>query len=100
MNIEVVFGLPSRQELVALSVEPGTTVEAAIEQSGIAKLFPDEDLSVYQAGIWGKPVERHRCVEDGDRVELYRPLAKDPREARRELAALGRSMGQRSTDPD
>jgi putative ubiquitin-RnfH superfamily antitoxin RatB of RatAB toxin-antitoxin module len=50
-----------------------------------------------QAGIWGRPVERDQAVSDGDRVELYRPLNMDPREARRRLAAAGRTMG--STAP-
>ncbi|MFQ5983351.1 MAG: RnfH family protein [Woeseiaceae bacterium] len=94
MNIEVAFALPGRQELIALTVDPGTTVDMAIDQSGIADLFPDEDLSACQAGIWGKPVERDHVLQEGDRLELYRPLAIDPREARRKLASLGRSMGQ------
>jgi putative ubiquitin-RnfH superfamily antitoxin RatB of RatAB toxin-antitoxin module len=103
VNIEVVFALPLRQELVALQVGSGTTVADAIRQSGIAGLFPEEDLSRCQAGIWGKPVGRDHLLQDGDRLELYRPLSLDPREARRQLARMGKSMGRaagRVTDPD
>ena len=103
MNIELVFALPDRQELIALTVDPGTTVDAAIKQSSLADRFPDEDFSTCQAGIWGKPVDRDHPLEDGDRLELYRPLRMDPRDARRKLALSGGSMGQPvddARDPD
>ena len=99
LAIEVVFALRARQELISLTVDPGTTVEMAIQQSAIGDLFPEEDLSSYQAGIWGKPVGRDHPLEDGDRLELYRPLLMDPRKARRKLAAVGRVMGQPADNP-
>lgn len=94
MAIEIVFAQQSRQELISLKVDTGTTVAMAIEQSAIGDLFPDLDLSACQAGIWGKPVSRDHVLENGDRLELYRALRMDPREARRRLAAVGASMGQ------
>ena len=94
LTIEVVFALPARQKLISLTVSPGTTAEMAIRQSAIGDLFPEEDFSDYQVGIWGKLVKRSYSLKDGDRLEIYRPLLIDPREARRELAADGRSMGQ------
>ncbi len=103
MNIEVVFALPGRQELISLTVEPETTVETAISLSAIGDRFPDEDLSSYEAGIWGKLVNRDHPLEDGDRLELYRPLLMDPRDARRKLALSGDSMGKAvddTKDPD
>ncbi len=103
MNIEVVFALPDRQELVALEVDPGTTVEMAISLSAIGDKFPEEDLSGYQTGVWGKAVNRDHRLQEGDRLELYRPLLMDPRDARRLLAASGGSMGQprgATRDPD
>ena len=99
LAIEVVFALPERQELISLTVEPGTTVAMAIMQCAIGDLFPEEDLANCQAGIWGKPVGRDHPLKDGDRLELYRPLSMDPREARRKLAADGRSMGQPDDSP-
>jgi hypothetical protein len=94
LTIEVVFALPARQELISLTVSSGTTAEMALQQSAIGDLFPDEDFSDYQLGIWGKLVTRSYSLKDGDRLEIYRPLLIDPREARRALAADGRSMGQ------
>ncbi len=103
MNIEVVFAVPGRQELISLTVDPGTTVEMAISLSAIGDRFPDEDLSGYQAGIWGRLVNPDHPLEDGDRLELYRPLLIDPRDARRRLALSGDSMGRsvgETKDPD
>ncbi len=65
-----------------------------MRQSAIGDLFPEEDFSDYQLGIWGKLVKCSYFLKDGDRLEVYRPLLIDPREARRALAADGRSMGQ------
>ncbi|HEX2138424.1 MAG TPA: RnfH family protein [Woeseiaceae bacterium] len=92
LRIEVVFALPSRQELVSLEIVDGATVGAAIELSQIAERFPDQDLSRCAAGVWGHVVDREHRLKDGDRVELYRPLLMEPQEARRELAAKGKSM--------
>ncbi len=101
VDIELVFALPERQHMMSLSVDSETTVEMAISLSKIGQSFPDEDLMSYQAGVWGKPVNRDYLLQDGDRLELYRPLAMDPREARRQLAASGRSMGgSNPKDPD
>lgn len=103
MNIEVVFALPDQQELVILEVDQGTTVEAAIALSAISDKFAGEDLSGYQAGVWGKVVSRDYRLSEGDRLELYRPLLMDPRDERRQLAARGGTMGQPrddARDPD
>lgn len=94
LTIEVVFALPARQELISLTVSPGTTAEMVMRQSAIGDLFPEEDFSDYQLGIWGKLITRSYSLKDGDRLEIYRSLLIDPREARRALAADGRSMGQ------
>lgn len=94
LAIEVAYALPGQQELISLAVAPGTTVAEAIRQSAIGDRFAGEDLGKFQAGIWGKPVNRDRVLRDGDRIEIYRPLRMDPREARRRLAAVGGSMGQ------
>ena len=83
MQVEVVFALPHRQVLLPLDVADGATVADVIAASGLARRFPEVDFDTLQAGIWGRPVERARPVSDGDRVELYRPLEIDPREARR-----------------
>ena len=71
---------------------PGATVADAVAVSGVAAEFPHVDIDSLPAGVWGHPVERDAILKDGDRVELYRPLLRDPREARRELAQAGLTM--------
>ena len=83
MQVEVVFALPERQVLRTLELQDGSTVGDAIAGSRLAGDFPEIDLEQLQTGVWGRPVERSHVLTDGDRVELYRPLAMDPREARR-----------------
>ena len=88
MQVEVVFALAKRQVLLTVDVPDGATVADAIAASGIARQFPEHDLDALQAGIWGQTVGRDRPVTDGDRVELFRPLEMDPREARRLKAGV------------
>lgn len=93
LHLEVAYAAPERQALLRLRLPAGSTVQQAIDQSGVAALFPGGDMAQLQAGVWGRPVPRSQLLEDGDRVELYRQLQIDPREARRRLAAQGLSMG-------
>jgi len=81
MRVEVVFALADKQELLVVELPDGSTVAAAIEMSRLARQFPDIDT--LQAGVWGKPTARGHVVREGDRIELYRPLEMDPRDARR-----------------
>ena len=87
LPVEIVLATPGRQLLLALDVEAGSSVADVIAQSGIGSQFPELDLDEMPAGIWGTPVSRDRPVGPGDRVELYRPLEIDPREARRQRAS-------------
>ena len=88
MRVEVVFALPDRQLLETITVDEGASVADALRLSGIEERFPDVSLDELQVGIWGKPVERTQALRDGDRVEIYRPLELDPREARRLKAGV------------
>lgn len=98
VDVEIVFALADHQELVSLSVDEGTTVADVVSQSGLSKKFPEQDLSGLQVGIWGRIAERNYRVKQGDRVELYRSLNRDPRDARRELALSGLTMREQSDD--
>ena len=84
--------MPERQELISLELPPGSTVNDAIRKSRIHERFPSQDLSGLEVGIWGRVVPRNQRLEAGDRIEIYRPLEMDPREARRRLAAAGQTM--------
>ena len=97
IKVEVAYALPDRQELLALSVPEGTTVEAAIRLSGLLEQYPDIDLGgENKVGIFGKLCKLDLVMQDGDRAEVYRPLIADPREVRRRLAAEGKTMGKKS----
>jgi putative ubiquitin-RnfH superfamily antitoxin RatB of RatAB toxin-antitoxin module len=89
LSVEVVLATPDQQVLLAVIIDEGATVADAIAASGIASRFPMLDMDEMPAGIWGKPVARDSRVREGDRVELYRPLEIDPREARRKRAQAG-----------
>ena len=86
LSVEVVLATPERQVLLSVDVEAGASVADVISRSAIASHFPGVAVADLAAGIWGKPVSREQRVREGDRVELYRPLEIDPREARRQRA--------------
>lgn len=90
IRVEVVFATPARQELRLLELPQGATVADAIDRSGLQALFEPVDFSQLEVGIWGRITARSCALQAGDRVELYRPLARDPRDARRELASAQR----------
>jgi len=79
-----VHALPERAQSVRVRVKEGATVRDVLERSG---LLP---LARGRIGIFGKLVRADARVSDGDRVEIYRPLAADPKEARRRRAAKRR----------
>lgn len=100
IRIEVAYARPERQLILALEVPAGTTALEAAKLSGIEEQFPEIDLASQRLGIFGKLCKPDRPLNAGDRVEIYRPLLVDPRVARRELAAAGKSMGKGGKDPD
>lgn len=84
LKIEVIFATPGEQVCIELEIEPGTTVEQAIAQSGIQSRCPGLRVSTVPVGIFGKRARRDTLLRDGDRVELYRPLVADPKAIRRQ----------------
>ena len=96
INIEVVYGVPTEQALLAVSVPQGVTVEEAIRHSGMLQRFDDIDLSVNAVGIWNRTCKLHDVPRDGDRIEIYRPLIADPKEVRRLRAEKAKQEGRAS----
>jgi putative ubiquitin-RnfH superfamily antitoxin RatB of RatAB toxin-antitoxin module len=88
MRIEVVYALPEAQERWLLDLPPQSTVQDAIRSSGLIERHPEIQLG--QLGIWGRPVTPETRLRDRDRVEIYRPLIADSKEARRKRAARER----------
>lgn len=96
IHIEVAYALPEHQLILDFDVDEGITVEKAIEVSGILDEFPEIDLSTAKVGIFGKLAKKDAVLVDGDRVEIYRPLIADPKEARKKRAAEGKGMKNRA----
>jgi putative ubiquitin-RnfH superfamily antitoxin RatB of RatAB toxin-antitoxin module len=86
IDIEVVYALPEKQVVRQMNLPEGTTVEQAVKLSGILLRFPEIDLLKNKLGIYGKLVPPTTVLRDRDRIEIYRPLKVDPKEARRKRA--------------
>lgn len=86
IKVEVVYALPEKQYLLKVRLPQGSTVEQAITASGILELRTDIDLAKNKVGVFSRPVKLTDTVNDGDRVEIYRPLIADPKELRRQRA--------------
>jgi putative ubiquitin-RnfH superfamily antitoxin RatB of RatAB toxin-antitoxin module len=86
MKVEVAYAKPEVQVIRRVEVAEGATAEHAIRASGLLARFPEIDLAQNKIGIFGKPCPLDRPLRPGDRVEIYRPLIADPKEARRSRA--------------
>lgn len=92
MRFEVAYGRTDEQALLMVEADTPLTAQQAIERSGILERFPEIDLSSNKIGIFGKASKLDVLLTDGDRVEIYRPLIADPKEARKKRAAEGKVM--------
>jgi putative ubiquitin-RnfH superfamily antitoxin RatB of RatAB toxin-antitoxin module len=84
LEIEIVYAHAVEQTIVRVSVAAGTTVQEALERSGMLRCIPAGAVVAY--GIFGRRVSPDHRLADGDRIECYRSLQADPRAARRARA--------------
>ena len=91
INVEVAYALPDRQFLISLKVPYGTTALQAIDRSYLRQKLPELDIS--KVGIFSQVLGSKGLadadvyeLQQGDRVEIYRPLTLDPKEIRRRRA--------------
>lgn len=89
IEVEVAYALPDKQELITLSVKQGTTAQAAVLTSGLTSKYPEIDIKETKMGIFSKPMDGKHLplpadyqLQHKDRVEIYRPLLIDPKQAR------------------
>ena len=83
VDIEVVYcAAPGQTDLLSLRMPPGATVDDALAASGLRQRHALEDAGLH-VGIWSRLVPTSTPLRDRDRVEVYRPLTVDPKEARR-----------------
>ena len=87
INVEVVYALPQRQELVHVRLAEGASVRDALEASGLLQKHPEiQPDRANKLGIYARLVKLDTEVRDRDRVEIYRPLKADPKETRKARA--------------
>jgi putative ubiquitin-RnfH superfamily antitoxin RatB of RatAB toxin-antitoxin module len=89
IEVEVAYAEPQRQFLRRITLPASATVADAIAASGLEAEL-QIDASELAVGVWSKPVARNAPLTNGDRVELYRPLTADPKDARRRRANRSR----------
>ncbi len=78
MKVSVTYALPDRQAWLDVDVPEQSTVRDAIDASGIERMFPNLDLLNQKVGVFGKLVALEARLEEGQRVEIYRPITADP----------------------
>ena len=94
IRVEVAYALPEDQRIIPVDVEPGTVAYDAAVKSKITDIFPDIDLENAKMGLFGKAVKpKTQVLEEGDRVEIYRPLKSDPKATRKARADKARKSG-------
>ena len=94
LDVEVVYASPDRQSLIAMQVPLGTTALEAVRNSGILQEFPEIDVTSASFGVFSRlldgrsnPTAEEYILLPHDRVEIYRPLLIDPKQARLRRAA-------------
>jgi putative ubiquitin-RnfH superfamily antitoxin RatB of RatAB toxin-antitoxin module len=83
IHVEVAYATPMRQVVKSLVLSAGSNVVQAIRASGLLDEYPEIDLNHQHVGVFGEFVQLDAALHDGERVEIYRALIADPKEARR-----------------
>jgi len=89
MKIGIAYAQSQRQAWFNIELPDGATIKDAIERSGILKQFPEIDLEQQKVGVFGKVSKLDAVLNDGDRVEIYRPITCDPKTVPRKAKAAG-----------
>lgn len=101
IEVEIAYAEPEKQEIKTLQVPVNTTALEAVNLSGIREDFPqipaDDEIEI---GIFSKKCTADVVLQAGDRVEIYRPLQIDPKEARRLKAEVAERRKQQAAGQD
>lgn len=89
LRVQVAYALPERQWLWLVELDAGARVGDAIQASPFPQRFPEQARETLTVGVFGKLCELDQPLRDGDRIEIYRPLLIDPKQARRQRAQRG-----------
>jgi putative ubiquitin-RnfH superfamily antitoxin RatB of RatAB toxin-antitoxin module len=88
IEVELIYALQNEQIVEPLQVPAGATIADAITQSGILLRYPGLVAERMLVGIYGRCAKASTVLREFDRIEIYRPLIADPRQARRARARL------------
>jgi uncharacterized protein len=86
IDVEVVVAWPELQVVTPVRLSAGATIAEAIERSGIRQRFPELEIDPGRLGVFASLRKPDDPLQNGDRVEIYRPLKMDPKVARRMAA--------------
>ena len=84
--VEVLYAWREAIDRVELHLEDGATALDALQASGLLARHPELGSEIPALGVYGRVVRPEQRLADGDRVEVYRPLVADPKDARRRRA--------------
>ena len=84
ISITVAYATPERQVELPVQLDAHCNISLAIKKSGILQQIPEIPFPDIEVGVWGKRLPLDGLIRDGDRVEIYRSLIIDPKEARRQ----------------
>jgi len=83
ISVEVVYAQADEQCVIELDLPPAATAVEAVRRSGLLERYPEIDVETARFGLHGRLIAGGAPLTDGDRVEIYRPLRADPKQARR-----------------
>ena len=92
-TVKVIYATLLDQQCVNVDLADGATIHDAIDASGLLQKYPEIDLSINKVGIYNQVKKLDDTVSAGDRVEIYRELIANPKEARRKRAAKQKQQG-------
>lgn len=96
LNVEVAYSpAPGQVTCLTIRVPAGCTVGEALDRSGLLAAHPELGGGVLSVGVWGALRDLGDALRDRDRVEVYRPLRVDPKEARRQRQRTQGLRGKR-----
>jgi hypothetical protein len=95
IKVEVAYATSELQKILTVEVAPGSVAYDVVMQSGIEKIFPEIDIATAKMGMFGKAIKaKDQLVEEGDRIEIYRPLKADPKASRQARAEKAKAAKQ------
>ncbi len=96
ITVSVVYATREKQWIYEATVDRGTSAQELLQMSGFLDELADLNaiaLNEVELGVFSQKIEHDHLLEANDRVEVYRPLTADPKEVRRQLAKMGKTMG-------